>query len=112
MNQHTPFRFVVESWLQWNIVTGLSLVLALAVLPAIANIVHLALTWEASLLVSAVFGGAIVGLAQWLLLHLDVKGVGRWALVSSIGCAGTRAHGARLAVWPAELTRAASILKR
>lgn len=85
MNEHRSFRFFVESWLQWQVVTGVSLALALTLLPAVAMLNFLAPSWYLRLLASAFILGILLGLCQWLCLRLEVESIWRWSLASSIG---------------------------
>ncbi len=87
MSQRKPFLSSVERWLQWNIVTAISLSLALALLPGIIHLGLLVLPLKITLLASAAACGVFIGLAQAILLRLEIPSLARWATASGIGCA-------------------------
>ncbi len=82
-----PFVSVVETWFQWNIITAMSLALALTVLPGIVQLADLVLPLQISLLASAAVCGILIGLAQAIFLRLEIPSLARWSIASGGGCA-------------------------
>jgi hypothetical protein len=71
--------------LVWVIVTGVSGSVSLVTASVVAEGASLALSRDVSLAISGVVGGTVLGLAQWLFLRPAVKGLGAWALATTVG---------------------------
>ncbi|RME47415.1 MAG: hypothetical protein D6791_05875 [Chloroflexi bacterium] len=75
----------LEAWLLWLLVTGISWPLGLVIAFVAATRAGQMLPRTAGLALGIAIGGAVVGLAQWLILDLEVRGIGSWMLASAIG---------------------------
>jgi hypothetical protein len=75
----------LEAWFLWISVTGVSWLMSLVIALVLAQGVSLVLPMEVSLAMGGVVGGALVGLAQWLFLRPEVKGIGSWTLATAMG---------------------------
>jgi hypothetical protein len=87
MSQRTPFLSVIENWLQWNVITGISLALALTLLPVIDILDPAVLPPPIGLLVDFAGFGVLAGLSQAVFLHLQVVSLARWLIASAAGSA-------------------------
>ena len=78
----------LEWWFLWILVTGVSWCVGLILALIVARIADLALPPGASLVISGVVAGTLIGLVQWALLNPEVKGVGLWSLATTVGWIG------------------------
>lgn len=74
-----------EAWFAWLPATGtawtVSLVLAVFAAMGLSRFLSQAEAWA----LAGIAAGALLGLAQWLALTPDVRGVGRWTLATGLG---------------------------
>lgn len=75
----------LELWFVWVLVTGIGWSVGLVIALVVAKGASLAVSSQASLLVSGVVVGALIGLTQWVVLRPEVRGVGWWVLATAIG---------------------------
>jgi hypothetical protein len=74
-----------EAWFAWLPATGVTWAVSLVLAVLIVAAVGPALPQEASLALAGLAGGALIGLAQWLLLNPGVRGAGVWILTTAVG---------------------------
>jgi len=83
MNTWYRLHHAIETWLRWTVVTSISWSLGLAVA------MGLSVLWELpsslGLGLACVIGGVGIGLAEWLVLPHDARGMAAWVGATTLG---------------------------
>ena len=75
----------LEASLSWMPVTGVSWCVSLIIALLAAQSMHMFLPGVAAWAVGMLVAGALIGLAQWVMLRPAVKGVAGWMLTTALG---------------------------